>query len=495
MTDPRITDLLTRIPTDLFINGEFRPASSGERFEVLNPATGELLTTVASATPEDAAQALEAAVAAQDAWQFTPPRQRGEILRRAFELMTTTYREDLALVMTLEMGKPLDQADGEVTYGAEFLRWFAEEAVRIRGDYFRVPEGHLQAIVVRRPVGPCLFITPWNFPLAMATRKAGPAFAAGNVAILKPSKETPLTALFFAKIMAEAGLPAGVLSVIPSEQTRAITGPLIQDRRLRKLSFTGSTAVGRALLKEAADQVLRTSMELGGNAPFIVFEDADVDYAVECALMTKLRNMGEACNAADHFFVHDSVYEAFTKRFAERLSEQRVGDGTEHGTTVGPLVSEQQLSTIARLVDNAVAGGGKVLTGGTRLDRPGFFFPPTLITDIGVDAEIMTEEIFGPIAPVVRFNDEEELIRVINADSVGLAGYFHTADIGRVIRLAERLEIGMLGVNSATISNAGAPFGGMKQSGMGREGGKEGIEDYLETVYVGIPVPDFLNGR
>lgn len=495
MTDPRIRDLLSRIPTDLFINGQFRPASSGERFDVLNPATGEVLTTVASATPQDAADALNAAVAAQDAWQFTPPRQRSEILRRAFELMTTTYREDLALVMTLEMGKPLDQADGEVTYGAEFLRWFAEEAVRIRGDYFRVPEGHLQAIVVRRPVGPCLFITPWNFPLAMATRKAGPAFAAGNVAILKPSKETPLTALFFAKIMAEAGLPAGVLSVIPSEQTRAITGPLIQDRRLRKLSFTGSTAVGRALLKEAADQVLRTSMELGGNAPFIVFEDADVDHAVECALMTKLRNMGEACNAADHFFVHDSIYDTFTQRFAQRLSEQRVGDGIEEGTNVGPLVSEQQISTISRMVDNAVANGATVLTGGSRLERPGFFFPPTLITDVGVDAPIMTEEIFGPVAPVVRFHDEEELIRIINSDSVGLAGYFHTADIGRIIRLAERLEIGMLGVNSATISNAGAPFGGMKQSGMGREGGKEGIEDYLETVYVGIPAPDFLNGR
>lgn len=486
----RIDELLSSIPTDLYIDGGFRPSSSGERFDVYNPATGEVLTTVASATPDDAAAALDVAVAAQESWAATPPRTRSDILYKAFELATTTYREDLALIMTLEMGKPLDQADGEVTYGASFLRWFAEEANRIRGDYFRIPEGHLQAIVVRRPVGPCLFITPWNFPLAMATRKAGPAFAAGNVAILKPSRETPLTALFFAKIMHEAGLPAGVLAVIPSASSRTITGPLIADPRLRKLSFTGSTAVGKALLKEASANVLRTSMELGGNAPFIVFEDADIDRAVEGAVATKLRNMGEACNAADHFFVHEDVYDEFTEKFTKALASQRVGDGTQEGVNVGPLVSQQQLDDVSGLVERAVEAGAQITTGGKRIGEEGFFFEPTVITDIAPQSEIMMTEIFGPVAPVVRFSDERELVKVINADSVGLAGYFHTNNLPRILRLAEKLEIGMLGVNSATISNTAAPFGGMKQSGMGREGGKEGIEEYLETVYVGMPAPD-----
>ncbi|NLI04650.1 MAG: NAD-dependent succinate-semialdehyde dehydrogenase [Actinomycetaceae bacterium] len=486
----KIAELLSRIPTDLYLDGEFRPSSSGKRFDVLNPATGEVLTTVANATPEDAAHAMDLAAAAQDKWAATAPRERANILRRAFELATGKYRDDLAMVMTLEMGKPLDQAYGEVTYGASFLEWFADEAVRIRGDYFRVPEGHLQAIVVRRPVGPCLLITPWNFPLAMATRKAGPAFAAGNVAILKPSSETPLTALMFAKIMDEAGLPAGVLSVIPSSSSRAITGPLIQDPRMRKVSFTGSTQVGKALLKEAADNVLRTSMELGGNAPFIVFEDADVDYAVECAVLTKLRNMGEACNAADHFFVHESLYEEFTEKFTEAMSKKTVGDGFD-GADVGPVVSRKQLVDLSAMLDQAIADGAVVRVGGKRPEGGGFFIEPTVITDVPLDSAIVTEEIFGPLAPVMKFSDEKELIKSINKDSVGLSGYFHTKDMDRVMRLAEQLEIGMLGVNSATISNAAAPFGGMKHSGMGREGGKEGIEDYLQTVYVGMPAPNF----
>ncbi|MDP9831512.1 NAD-dependent succinate-semialdehyde dehydrogenase [Trueperella abortisuis] len=490
--NPHISALLDRIPTGIFLNGEFTDSSSGQRFEVLNPATGEVLTTVADATPDDAARAMDLAVEAQHAWAVSAPRERAEILRRAFELATGKYRDDLATVMTLEMGKPLDQAYGEVTYGAEFLRWFSEEAARIRGDYFRVPEGHLQAIVVRRPVGPCLFITPWNFPLAMATRKAGPAFAAGNVAILRPSQETPLTALLFAQIMREAGLPAGVLAVLPSSRSRPITGPLIQDPRMRKLSFTGSTAVGKALLKEAADNVLRTSMELGGNAPFIVFDDADIDAAVDAALATKMRNMGEACNAADHFFVHDAVYEEFVEKFSARIAAQRVGDGLEEGTEVGPLISEKQLSEVSAMIERAVDAGAKVKVGGGRPAGKGFFLEPTVLVDVDPASEIVAEEIFGPVAPIIRFSDERELIRVINADSVGLGGYFHTKDMNRVMRLAERLEIGMLGVNSATISNAGAPFGGMKHSGMGREGGKEGIEDYLQTVYVGIPAPDFF---
>lgn len=486
----RVSELLTRIPTDLYLDGEFRPSSSGKRFDVLNPATGEVLTTVADGTPEDAALAMDLAAAAQDSWAATAPRERANILRRAFDLATGKYRDDLAMTMTLEMGKPLDQAHGEVTYGASFLEWFADEAVRIRGDYFRVPEGHLQAIVVRRPVGPCLLITPWNFPLAMATRKAGPAFAAGNTAILKPSGDTPLTSLLFAKIMDEAGLPAGVLSVIPSSSSRSITGPLIQDPRLRKVSFTGSTAVGKALLKEAAENVLRTSMELGGNAPFIVFEDADVDYAVECAILTKLRNMGEACNAADHFFVHESLYEEFTDKFVAAMSQKKLGNGLD-GADVGPVVSRKQLGDLSAMLDKAIAEGAVVRAGGNRPEGGGFFIEPTVLTNVPLDAEIVTEEIFGPLAPVMSFNDEKELIKAINRDSVGLSGYFHTKDMNRVLRLAEQLEIGMLGVNSATISNASAPFGGMKHSGMGREGGKEGIEEYLQTVYVGMPAPDF----
>ena len=486
-----VSEFLKDIPTDLFIDGEFQPSSSGARFEVLNPATGQVLTTVADATPEDGARAMDLAAAAQEKWAATPPRVRSDILRKAYDLANGKYRKTLATIMTLEMGKPLPQADGEVTYGAEFLRWFSDEAVRIRGDYFRLPEGKLQAIVVRRPVGPCLFITPWNFPLAMATRKAGPAFAAGNVAILKPSEDTPLTALFFAKIMAEAGLPAGVLSVLPTSKSPQLTGPIIQDPRLRKISFTGSTGVGKALLHEAADNVLRTSMELGGNGPFIVFEDADVDLAVQSALMTKMRNMGEACNAADHFFVHDAVYEEFTEKFAAAISEQKVGDGLEDGVDVGPLVSEKQLKSVTALLEDAQARGAKVLTGGKRPEGGGFFLEPTVLADVPIDSDIVVKEIFGPIAPVVRFNDEKELIKAINSDSVGLAGYFHTKDMQRVLRLAEQLEIGMLGVNTGTISNAAAPFGGMKQSGMGREGGKEGIEEYLETVYVGLPAPDF----
>lgn len=486
-----VSELLASIPTGLFIDGEFVDSESGERFDVLNPATGEVIAQVANASSADGARAMDCAVAAQEKWAATAPRVRAEILRRAFELMDTTYREDLAMIMTLEMGKPLPQADGEVTYGAEFFRWFSEEASRIRGDYFRVPEGHIQAIVVRRPIGPCLFITPWNFPLAMATRKAGPAFAAGNVAILKPAQDTPLTALFFAKIMKEAGLPDGVLSVLPTTHSRDVTGPLIQDSRMRKLSFTGSTGVGKALLKECADNVLRTSMELGGNAPFIVFEDADVDLAVQSALMTKMRNMGQACNAADHFFVHEDVYEEFTQKFAAAIASQKVGDGMENGVDVGPLVSERQLDGVAGMVDRAVEAGARALTGGARIEGDGFFYQPTLLVDVAPDAEIMTDEIFGPVAPVVKFNDEKELVRMVNEDTVGLGGYFHTKDISRILRLAEQLEIGMLGVNTGTISNAGAPFGGMKQSGMGREGGKEGIEEYLETVYVGLPAPVF----
>lgn len=489
-SDAGIRELLDSIPTGILIGNEWRESSSGERFDVLNPATGEVLTTVASATPEDAAEAMDLAARTQRSWQATSPRERADILRRAYDLVVGPFRERLARVMTLEMGKPLDQADAEVTYGSEFLRWFAEEAVRIRGDYFRLPEGHLQAVVVRRPVGPCLFITPWNFPLAMATRKAAPAFAAGNVAILKPSQDTPLTSLLFAQVLVEAGLPAGVLAVLPTNRSRALTGSLIADPHLRKISFTGSTGVGKALLAEAAQGVLRTSMELGGNAPFIVFDDADLDAAVEAAVITKMRNMGEACNAADHFFVQGGVYDEFTRRFAEAMASQRVGNGLEPGVAVGPLVSARQRTSVAELVAGAIESGATALVGGFVPEGAGFFYPPTVLMDVDPHAEIVTNEIFGPVAPVIRFNDEEEVIGLVNTDTVGLSAYLHTSSTARILRMAELLEVGMLGVNSATISNAAAPFGGVKESGMGREGGKEGIEDYLETVYVGMPAPD-----
>lgn len=492
MTAPRrdaVADLMSRVPTGLFLDGTFQEAADSRRFDVLNPATGEVLASVASAGPADGERALEVAQAAQRQWARTRARTRADILARAYELCVTTYRDDLAMLMTLEMGKPLDQAHAEVTYGAAFLRWFAEETVRIRGDYFPLPEGHLHALTVRRPVGPCLFITPWNFPLAMATRKAGPAFAAGCVALLKPSQDTPLTSLYFAKIMAEAGLPAGVLAVLPSDRTREVTGPMIADPRLRKLSFTGSTAVGRALLRECADGVLRTSMELGGNAPFMVFEDADLDAAVEAAAVTKMRNMGQACNAADHFFVHTSLYEAFAQRLAARLGAMRVGDGLEEGVEVGPLVSERQRDGVAAMVAGAVASGARVLTGGQVPDGPGFFYPPTVVVDVDPASPLVTQEIFGPVAPVMPFEDEQELVDLVNKDLVGLTAYAHTSSMERVARLAHSVEVGMLGINSATISNAAAPFGGVKQSGLGREGGKEGIEEYLETVYVGLPAP------
>lgn len=490
VNDARVRGLLDSVPTGILIDGQFREAASGTRFEVLNPATGEVLTTVADGDEADASAAMDSVCAAAAAWRATPPRERAEVLRRAFDLVNTTYREDLALLMTLEMGKPLAQSDGEVTYGGEFLRWFSEEAVRIRGDWFRVPEGHLQAMVVRRPVGPCLFVTPWNFPLAMGTRKLAPALAAGCTAILRPSQVTPLTSLLLGRILTEAGVPDGVIAVVPSSSARAVTGPLLADDRLRKLSFTGSTAVGRALLKEAADGVLRTSMELGGNAPFIVFDDADLDAAVDAALATKMRNMGEACNAADHFLVQEGVREEFARRLAEAMAAQRIGNGLEDGVDVGPLVSAQQRDAVAEAVKGAVDAGATVLTGGERPEGPGFFYPPTVLTDLPADADIIRNEIFGPVAPIIGFSDEAEAVALANDDAMGLQGYVHTRDMERVLRLTEALEVGMLSVNTATTSNVSAPFGGVKQSGLGREGGKEGIEEYLETVYVGLPAPE-----
>lgn len=477
---------LAYVPSELFIDGGWR--TTNETFEVRNPATGEVLTRVADATPPDGMAALSAAVAAQTSWSETAPRERAELLRALFERVHE-LRDIFATLMTLEMGKPLAEAYGEVQYGAEFLRWFSEEAVRINGRYTSSPEGNLRILTLKRPVGPSLFITPWNFPLAMATRKAAPALAAGCTTILKPAALTPLTCLAFVKAAQEVGFPPGVLNVLTTSQTPALTGPMIQDPRLRKLSFTGSTPTGTALLREAASNVVRTSMELGGNAPFIVFDDADLEAAVVAARTTKLRNMGEACNAANRFYVQAGIAEEFARRLADELAALRVGDGMVAGTDIGPIVSEGERSRIADLVRSAVDEGGTVVTGGKPIDGPGFFFEPTVIMALRPSSAIVNDEIFGPVAPIVTFETEEEVLGYANNCEVGLAGYLHTGSLARALRFAERLEVGMIGINSNTISNAAAPFGGVKRSGVGREGGSEGIEEYLETVYVGFPDP------
>lgn len=482
------TDLLARISTDLYVGGGWRPASTGARFDVLDPSTGEPIASVADASPEDGEAALSAAHEAQRAWSLTPPRERAEVLRRAFELVTERA-EDFALLMTLEMGKTLDESRGEVAYGAEFLRWFSEEAVRISGRYSTAPDGRNRLLVMKRPVGPCLFITPWNFPLAMATRKIAPALAAGCTSVLKPAALTPLTALLFADVLHQAGIPAGVVNVIPTTRAGAVTGPLIADSRLRKLSFTGSTEVGRRLIADAATQVLRVSMELGGNAPLIVFDDADLDQAVEGAMLAKLRNGGEACTAANRFIVHDAIAEDFTARLVERMRAHVVGRGTDAAARIGPLVDAATRDKVQQLVDGAVADGARIALGGAPLEGPGYFYPPTVLVDVPVDARILSDEIFGPVAPIVTFSTEDEAIALANATEYGLVAYVFTQDLDRGLRIAEELEVGMLGINAGVISNPAAPFGGVKQSGLGREGGTEGIEEYLETQYVGISDP------
>jgi succinate-semialdehyde dehydrogenase/glutarate-semialdehyde dehydrogenase len=482
------SDLLARIPTDLYIAGEWRPASTGARFDVLDPSTGEPIASVADASPEDGMAALAAAHAAQRGWARTAPRERAEMLRRAFELITTRA-EEFALVMTLEMGKTLGESRAEVGYGAEFLRWFSEEAVRISGRYSTAPDGRNRLLVTKRPVGPSLFITPWNFPLAMATRKVAPAIAAGCTSVLKPAALTPLTALLFASVLQEAGVPAGVVNVIPTTRAGAVTGPMVQDERLRKLSFTGSTEVGRRLISDASHQVLRVSMELGGNAPLIVFEDADLDKAVDGAMLAKLRNGGEACTAANRLLVHESLAPEFTARLVARMRDHTIGRGTDPESKIGPLVDAATRDKVQELVDGAVAEGARIVLGGTPLDGPGFFYPPTVLVDVPPHAAILREEIFGPVAPIVTFGSEAEAIALANDTEYGLVAYVFTRDLDRGLRIAEELEVGMLGLNAGVISNPAAPFGGVKQSGMGREGGLEGIEEYLETQYVGIADP------
>lgn len=483
-----INQLLQTVPTGLLIDGQWRDSSDGNTFTVENPATGEELATMASATSEDAMAALDAACAVQDSWGRTPPRERADILRRAFDLVHERA-DEFATLMTLEMGKPLSEAYGEVTYGAEFLRWFSEEAVRDYGSVLEAPEGTLRLMTVRKPVGPCLLITPWNFPLAMATRKIAPAVAAGCTMVLKPANLTPLTSQYFAQTMLDAGLPAGVLNVVSTAKASAISGPLLADRRLRKVSFTGSTPVGKVLLKAAADNVLRTSMELGGNAPFLVFEDADLDQAVEGAVAAKMRNTGEACTAANRFLVHESVAGEFGDKLAARLGDMRVGNGLDEGVSVGPLVEKKALDSVSSLVDDAVQRGARVLTGGKALGGEGYFYAPTVLADVAHDSRVITEEIFGPVAPIVTFSSEEEALRMANSSEYGLASYVFTESTDRLWRVSDGLEFGMVGFNAGVISNAAAPFGGVKQSGLGREGGAEGLHDYTTLQYIGVRDP------
>ena len=479
------TSAVGQVNAQLFIDGEWRDAEGGKTFSVENPATGESLGEVADASVADGDAALTAAANAQAEWAKTPPRDRGELLRSAYELITERA-DHFAELMTLEMGKPLAETRGEVTYGAEFFRWFSEEAVRIDGRWSTAPNGATRLVTMKQPVGPTLMITPWNFPLAMGTRKIGPAIAAGCTMVVKPAAETPYSMLALAQLLEEVGLPKGVLNVVTTTDSGGVMEPLIRDPRSRKLTFTGSTPVGRKLVEQSADQLLRVSMELGGNAPFIVFEDADLDAAVEGAMLAKMRNIGEACTAANRFFVHESVAEEFGTKLAERMSAMTVGNGMDDGVTVGPLINAKAVDKVSQLVDDATSRGAQVVTGGGRTGERGHFFSPTVITGIPGDAAMAREEIFGPVAAIQTFTDEDEAIRRANDTEYGLVGYFFTRDISRVVRVSEGLEYGMVGVNQGIVSNPAAPFGGVKASGFGREGGAEGIEEYLETKYVGL---------
>ena len=477
--------IVEAVPTGLLIDGKWKPAASGATLTVEDPSTGRTLAEVADGDSADALEALTAAQAAQAGWAATPPRERGEILRRAFETLTERA-DELAILMTLEMGKPVAESKAEITYAAEFFRWFSEEAVRISGGYAVAPGGGSRLVVMRQPVGPTLLITPWNFPMAMGTRKIGPAIAAGCTMVLKPAALTPLSSLALAQILMDCGLPAGVLNVVTTTNASATTGPLIRDPRLRKLSFTGSTEIGKKLIEASAEQVLRVSMELGGNAPFLVFADADLDAAVDGAMLAKMRNGGEACTSANRFYAEASIADEFTRRLAQRMGELKVGRGTDEGVSVGPLVSEDQRAKVVELVDDALAKGAVPSCGAEMPDGPGYFYPPTVLSSIPEDARLLREEIFGPVAPVIPFDTEEQAVTAANATEYGLVAYAYTTNLDRAIRVAEGIKAGMVGINAGVVSNPAAPFGGVKQSGFGREGGREGIEEYLDVKYVAL---------
>jgi succinate-semialdehyde dehydrogenase/glutarate-semialdehyde dehydrogenase len=488
MTAEREAELLEKVPDGLLIGGAWLPGSAAKPLQVIDPSTGAVIKTIANATPADGMRALDAAVAAADSWAATAPRERGELLRRAFDLLQER-REEFALLMTLEMGKPLAEANGEVTYGGEFLRWFGEEAVRITGRYGVNPEGTGRMIVSQHPVGPCYLITPWNFPLAMATRKIAPALAAGCTVVIKPAELTPLTTLYFAQLLQDAGLPAGVVNVITTSTSGAVSEPIIADPRLRKLSFTGSTPVGQRLIEQSAKGVLRTSMELGGNAPFVVFDDADLDKAVEGAIAAKFRNVGQACTAANRFIVHESVAEEFAARVTDKVDSFRVGRGTEDGVVIGPLINEDAVGKADELVQDAIGRGARLRTGGRRIEGDGTFYQPTVVSGVVPGSAILSQEIFGPVLSIIPFTDEDEAVRIANDTEYGLVSYVYTKDLARGQRMIERLQTGMMGLNMGVISNAAAPFGGVKQSGLGREGGFEGIHEYLSTKYTLTPNP------
>jgi succinate-semialdehyde dehydrogenase / glutarate-semialdehyde dehydrogenase len=472
------------VPKQLYIGGQWRDGAKGT-LSVEDPSTQESLCDVADASVDDAKAALDAAVDAGPEFAATAPRERGEILRRAFE-MITARKDDLALIMTLEMGKTIKESLAEIAYAAEFFRWFSEEAVRIDGRYAVAANGAGRVLTMKQPVGPCLMITPWNFPLAMGTRKVGPAIAAGCTMVVKPAQQTPLSMLMLAKILEEAGLPGGVLNLITASSSSETTGPLIADQRLRKLSFTGSTEVGRKLMAQASDTLLRLSMELGGNAPFIVFDDADIDAAVTGAMLAKMRNMGEACTSANRFHVAGPVADEFASKLAEKMGALTLGRGVEESTDVGPLIDDNQRGKVSGLVQDAISKGATAVVGGQAREGAGYFYNPTVLTDVPENAELLTEEIFGPVAPVKGFADEDEAIAAANHTEYGLVAYVYTNDLKRALRVCERLETGMIGLNQGIVSNAQAPFGGVKQSGFGREGGYEGIEEYLETKYVAV---------
>ncbi len=488
-----VKELLAKVPTGLLIGDQWRAASDKGTFDVENPATGEIIASLASATEEDALAALDAACraekeAGEHGWVAYSPRQRAEILLRAFQLVSERA-DEFATLMTLEMGKPLAEAKGEVAYGAEFLRWFAEETPRHYGRSLTMPEGKLRMITRHKPVGPCLLITPWNFPLAMGTRKIAPAIAAGCTMVLKPARLTPLTSQYLAQTLLDAGLPAGVLNLVPSASASAISEPIMSDSRLRKVSFTGSTPVGKSLLKKAADNVLRTSMELGGNAPFLVFEDANIDQAVAGAIAAKMRNIGEACTAANRFIVHASLAEEFSQKFAQKMSELRLPNGLDQDVTVGTLIEQKAQDAMLALVEDALAQGARLLTGGKKGQGPGYFFEPTVLVDVPRHARVAREEIFGPIAPIFTFTTEAEAYELANDTEYGLASYVFTESIDRLYRASDHLEFGIMGFNAGVVSNAAAPFGGVKQSGMGREGAAEGIDEYSSIQYIGLRDP------
>jgi succinate-semialdehyde dehydrogenase / glutarate-semialdehyde dehydrogenase len=477
--------VVDRVAKQLYIGGEWRDASGGGTLAVEDPATGETICEVADGTAEDAKAALDAAVEKGAEWAATPPNERSEILWRAYEALNDRA-DELALLMTLEMGKALAESKAEIAYSAEFFRWFSGEALRTDGYYKMAGNGASRVLVMRQPIGPCFFITPWNFPTAMGTRKIGPAIAAGCTMVWKPAKLTPLSAFALAQLLEDVGLPGGVLNIITGSSSSSVAEPVISDPRLRKLSFTGSTEVGRKLIAQSADNVLKVSMELGGNAPFLIFDDADLDAALEGAMIAKMRNIGEACTSANRFHVADSLADEFAGKLAERMGKLKLGRGTEEGVDIGPLIDDDQRSKVAELVEDAVSKGAKALVGGSAADGAGYFYEPTVLGAVPPEARVLREEIFGPVAPVASFESTEDAIAAANDTEYGLVAYVFTRDLKRALTVCEGLETGMIGLNQGMVSNAGAPFGGVKQSGIGREGGNEGIDEYLETKYVAV---------